>query len=174
MDGIAQTVSTLVEKALDLNATEMAIQIASTLLLFVVIKIFFWEKITAFIESRQKFMEDEFSDAVSANEEAQVLKEKADDELNEIRLSAKSIVEEAKLRGESERVEIVEKAKSEANMIFENSQKELKSEIEKARSSINDEIVSVAVLMAEKVINKEIDESKQKELLESITKEVMN
>ena len=69
MDEISEAVSLLVETAIDVNATEMAIQIASTLLLFVVVKIFFWEKITAFIESREKFMADEYSQAETARDE---------------------------------------------------------------------------------------------------------
>lgn len=168
MDKISEAVSLLVEQALEINATEMLIQIASTLLLFVVVKIFFWEKITAFIESREKFMADEYTQAVEAHEEAKGLKETANIELDEIRLSAKSIVEEAKSRGEEERSSIVKKAKNEASTIMENSLKEIDSEIEKARTSINDEIVNVAVLMAEKVVKREIDASKHKELVDEV------
>ena len=40
--------------------------------------------------------------------------------------------------------------------------------IEKARTSINDEIVNVAVLMAEKVVKREIDTSKHKDLIDEV------
>lgn len=174
MDKIAETVSILVEKALDINATEMVIQIASTLLLFAVVKIFFWEKITAFIEARQEFMSNELNQATEAHDEAELLKETANKELNDLRLSAKGIVEEAKSRGEVERKTIISKAKDEASYIRENSRKEIDSEIEKARENINEEIVSVAVLMAEKVLNKEIDATKHKELINDVLSEVTN
>jgi len=174
MEKIAQAVNKLVEAALDINATEMLIQIASTLLLFIVIRVFFWKKITAFIEARQQFLEDEVNLTTKAHEEALELKSIRDNELNEVRVSAKGIVEEAKDRGEQERIDIVSKAKKEADTILENSRKEVESEIEKARAKINDEIVSVAVLMAEKVVKKEIDAKKHKEIFEDVLKEVSN
>ena len=52
--------------------------------------------------------------------------------------------------------------------------KEIESNIEKARNDINKEIVSVATLMAEKIIGKEIDEKKHKDMIKEATKEVAN
>ncbi len=174
MDNVAEAIKAFIESAIDVSPKEMIIQIASTLLLFLVVKYFFWNNITDYLEERKKHMNDEYDEADEANKEAQSLKVKAVEELAEIRLSAKGIIDEAKGRGEVERSEIVGKAKNEASIVLDNARKEIDSEIEKARTSINDEIVSVAVLMAEKVIKKEIDESKHKELLDEVTKEVIS
>jgi len=174
MEFVGEVIQGFVEGALKVSVREMAIQIASTLLLFLVIKFFFWNNITNYLEGRKEFMAKEFNEASEANELAQTIKADAQSELKEIRLSAKGIIEEAKERGEVERVGIVKNAKNEATIVMDNAKKEIDSEIEKARTKINDEIVSVAVLMAEKVIKKEIDESKHKELLAEATKEVIN
>ncbi len=174
MDQVAEAIRIFVEEAIGVSFKDMAIQIASTLLLFLVIRYFFWNNITDYLEGRKKHMADEYTEAEKANLAAQELKEKAVNELTEIRVSAKGVIDEAKERGESERSKIVGNAKKEATVVIENARKEIDSEIEKARAKINDEIVSVAVLMAEKVIDKEIDESKRKELLEEVTNEVMN
>lgn len=174
MENVAEAIKVFIDGAIGVNPKEMIIQIASTLLLFLVVRYFFWNNITAYLEKRKNHMAQEYDEADEANLQAQSLKEKAVGELTEIRLSAKGIIDEAKDRGETERSQIVGNAKKEATVVMENAQKEIESEIEKARSSINDEIVSVAVLMAEKVIKKEIDESKHKELLEEVTKEVIS
>ncbi len=174
MDQVAEAIKTFVDGAIGVSLKEMVIQIASTLLLFLVVRYFFWNNITDYLEKRKEHMAKEYDEANEANLEAQTLKELANSELSEIRVSAKDIINEAKERGEIERSSIVGKAKNEAVNVIENAQKEIESEIEKARSSINDEIVNVAVLMAEKVLEKEIDANKYKELLEEVNKEVIN
>lgn len=160
--------------AFGVNFTEMAIQIVSTLLLFLVIRFFFWNHITAYLEGRKVQMAKEYDDAKEASASAQEVKLIAEAELNKIRLSAKDLIEDSRARGEKERSEIVLKAKKEASIVLENAKKEIDSEVEKARIGLNDEIVSVAVLMAEKVIKREIDEKKHQDLVKDITNEVMN
>jgi len=174
MDQVAETIKTFVDGAIGVNLKEMVIQISSTLLLFLVVRYFFWNNITDYLEERKKHMAEEYEEADNANLEAQSLKAKVVNELTEIRLGAKAVIDEAKERGETERSKIVNNAKKEAIVVIENARKEIDSEIEKARSKINDEIVSVAVLMAEKVIKKEMDESKYKELLKEVNKEVIS
>ena len=172
MEDFANSLSDFVLESIGVDLVEMGIQIGSTILLFLIVRHFFWNNITEYLEKRKVFMANEYEDAKNANLEAISLKEKAEGELTEIRLSAKGVIDDAKDRGELERTDIVKKAKKEARIVISNAQKEIDSEIEKARSNLNEEIVSVAVLMAEKVIKKEIDASKHKELISEVTKGV--
>jgi len=172
MEDFANSLSDFVLESIGVDITEMAIQILSTLLLFLVVRYFFWNNITEYLEKRKEIMANEYEDAKTANLEAVSIKEKADLELTEIRLSAKGVIDDAKNRGELERADIIKKAKNEADVVISNARKEIDSEIEKARSNLNEEIVSVAVLMAEKVIKKEIDESKHRDLIKEVTKGV--
>lgn len=174
MQDFANSLSDFVMESIGVDITEMAIQILSTLLLFLVVRFFFWNNITNYLEKRKEVMSSEYEEAKAANLEATTLKEKADQELTEIRLSAKGVIDDAKERGELERNDIVKHAKHEAEIVISNARKEIDSEIEKARSNLNEEIVNVAVLMAEKVIKKEIDESKHQELIEEVTKGVIS
>lgn len=153
---------------------QVIIQVVSTVLLFLVVRFFFWNKVTDYLEGRKEAMRKEYDDAIEANQEAALKREEAVKELNEIRLSSKGILDEARVRSNVERKEIIEKAKVDATKIVEDAHKEIASEIEKARKDINDEIVSVATLMAEEIIKKEIDESKHKELIKEISREVAN
>jgi len=174
MENVANAIREFVNNALGVNLIEMVIQIASTLLLFLIVKHFFWNNITAYLEKRKDAMNEEYDKAKNAKDEAESLKELADSELKEIRLSAKGMYDDAKMRGEQERKVIVTDAKTDANRIVENAHQEVVSEIEKAKKDINDEIVSVATLMAEKIIGREMDETKHKDLIKEISKEVLN
>ena len=146
----------------------------STVLLFLVVRFFFWNKVTDYLEGRKEAMRKEYDDAKDANQDAALKREEAVKELHEIRLSSKGILDEARVRGTVERKEIIEKAKVDATKLVDDAHKEIESQIEKAKKDINDEIVSVATLMAEQIIKKEIDESKHKELINEISKEVAN
>lgn len=178
---MGEAISSFVQDALGItngvfgiNATEMLIQIAATLILFLVVRFFFWNKVTDYLEGRKEAMAQEYNDAKNANDEAKGMREEANAELNLIKTRSKSLIDDAKLRGEDERKAILEKAKSEADKMVVNAQKEIESNIEKARNNINEEIVSVATLMAEKIIEKEIDEKKHKDMIKQATKEVAN
>lgn len=174
MDNVAKAITEFVNNALGVNPIEMLIQIASTLLLYVVIKRYFWGNITEYLDKRKAAMSDEYSNAEAASKEAKELKEVAEIELKEIRESAKGLHDDAKNRGEEERKLIVEKARKEATKLVDNARLEIDSEVEKAKKKMNDEIVSVATLMAEQIIKKELDEDMQKELIKDISKEVIN
>ncbi len=153
---------------------QVLIQVISTVLLFLVIRFFFWNKVTDYLEGRKEAMRQEYDDAKHANQDAALKREEAVKELHDIRQSSKGILDEARARGGVERKEIIEKAKVDANKLVDDAHKEIESQIEKAKKDINDEIVSVATLMAEQIIKKEIDETKHKELIKEISKEVAN
>ena len=119
-------------------------------------------------------MQDEYDDAKKAKQDASLEFEKAEKELLEIRQSSKGILDEARARSLDERKDILAKAKTDATKLVDDAHQDIDSQIEKARKGINDEIVSVATLMAEKIIKKEIDETRHKELINEISKEVAN
>jgi F-type H+-transporting ATPase subunit b len=174
MENVGEAIKHFIDGALGVNLMEMGIQIASTLLLFLVVKYFFWSNITEYLDKRKKGMEDEFTNARYANESAQTLKLEAEKAITDIRLEAKEIFEDAKSQGEIERSIIIGKAKKDAEYVMETAQNEINREIEKVKSDINDEIVNVAILMAEKVVNREIDREKHDELIREISNRVSN
>ena len=179
--GFAEKISNFVNDALGLtdgafgvDGTEMLIQIGSTILLFLVVRFFFWNKVTDYLEGRKEAMKQEYLEAQTASLEAAKHKETAAAELIDIRKGAKDVFDEAKERGEVERKVILEKARDEANKLVNDAHVEIESQVEKARSSINEEIVSVATLMAEKIIEKELDDKEHKDMIKKISKEVLN
>ena len=172
MDGVAQAMQEFIQSALGVSAKEMGIQIAATLLLFMVVRFFFWNHVTDFIEGRKELMSKEIKEAQDLKEEASEIKSNAHDELVKGRNNAREIIENAKQKGQQERTEIIANAKEEASKLIDNAEKEIDSELRKARKQVNDEIVSVAVLMAEKIVKKELDEKTYKDMIEEVTKGV--
>jgi len=172
MDIVAETIREFVNNALGVNLREMMIQIAATLVLFLVVRFFFWNHITNYLNKQNEAIKQAYDEAETSKTEAETLKQDAQLEFEKIQLSAKETLEEAKSRGKKQEQEIVKTAKETAVSIVKNAEDEVERLYDKAKESMQDEIISVATVMAEKVIQKEIDEEKYKSLLKEATDEV--
>ncbi len=172
MVNVARAIEEFVNQALGVNLIEMAVQIGSTVVLFLVVKHFFWNNITDYLDKRKAVMKEEYETAALAKEEALTLKTKAEKELKEIRLSAKNMYEEAKERGEEERKRIVVEAKEHAERLLAQTHKEIEQEWENAKIDMQHEILEVASLLAQKALKQELDGKTQERLISQISKEV--
>jgi len=150
-------VSEAVEKALGASLLDMAIQIGATFILVLIVRFFFWNKITAFLDKRKAMMENELESAKQANQEALALQEKTTQEYHDLKAKSKDYLDKARQRGEEEREVIVGKAKDEAKNLLTQAEKEIAMEKKKAETDIRKEAVDLAALMAAKIIEKEID-----------------
>lgn len=159
LDRLVSGVESAVEQALGVNILDMIIQIAATIILVLIVKKFFWGRITEFLDKRKEIMEKELRDAEKASKEAVELKNTREEELKEIRLKSKDYFDNAKTRGEEERQRLIDHGKKEAEIIINNGHKEIEAERKKAKQELEKEVVQIASLMAEKVIGKKIDES---------------
>jgi F-type H+-transporting ATPase subunit b len=172
MDIVTEAIREFVNGALGVNFREMMIQIASTLVLFIVVRFYFWNHITEYLQKRQDAMDQAYNEAESTQKEADQIKKEAEKALEETKMSAKQTLEEAKSRGKQKEQEIVQTAKANAATIKKNAEAEVDRLYEQAKGSMEEEIVSVATIMAEKIIQKELDEKKYKALLKEATDEV--
>ncbi len=166
MQRLADAIQRLVDIALGADALELFIQLAATVVLVIIVKVFFWEKVTGFIEARRELMDQELTEAMEKNEEAKALKEEAETSFERVKDEARQLLEEAKTRGEDTRRDIIAKAKDEATNIKKDAQKDLAQEVDVARSQLREEIVNIAVMLTEKVIAKKIDQATYERLLE--------
>lgn len=81
-------------------------------------------------------------------------------------------LEEARRKGKAKEAEIIQEAKAEAARIVERGNREVELERKKALDDMKQEIVSIASLMAEKVVASSIDMKVQDELIEETLKEM--
>lgn len=165
LERIMEAVQNMIETALGVNLLDMVIQIAATLVLVVIVKIFFWGRITEFLEKRRNILNEEMESAKKENLEAQELKTKRENEYNQLRQESKSYLDDAKLKAEKEKERIILEAKTNAKSLMERSQKEIKAEKLKAQADLEEETLNLAALMAGKIIEKEVDPDKYQDLL---------
>jgi F-type H+-transporting ATPase subunit b len=172
MTAVAEAIQRLVDIALGVDLVEMIIQIVATVILVIVVKLFFWNKVTAFLDQRREFINKEIEDATSKNEEANVLKTNVEETLSEAREEAKSIVDEAKKQGEEKKRSIVNDAKKDAETVKNNARRDIEQEVEVARNELRKEIVEIASLLSEKAIKNKLTKKVYDKLIDEAIDEV--
>lgn len=150
--------------------TSIIIQLVATLILFLAVKFLLWNKITAVIEEKENREKKAFEDLENAKNEAAKLKKQIEIDTTNAKQEGQLIIERAKQKSYLEAEEIVKKAQIDANMKLEDAKAQIEKEVAQANETIKKEIIEVAYLLAEKIINKEIDQEKHEELIESFLK----
>ena len=133
--------------------------IVNFLILFFGLKYFFFEKVKLIVEELEK---------------ARTLAINNERELQRAREEGKAITERHKKKAEKIYDEIVEEAKSEANLIIERAKVEIEREKEKAEYALKKEAIDLALDLSRKVIEKNIDEEKNRQLIDEFISEVGN
>jgi len=158
------------------NATQFAvdfgIQICATILLFLAVRFFLWKPITKILETRREAIDKDLNDAEVAKANAIEIESNARAELEEARAKVKKMLDDAEKNANVKRDEIINQAKEEARVRMENLDAELEQEKKNMSEQIRKEIVDIAFAAAEKIVAKEIDQTKYLDVVDDILKGV--
>ncbi|MCY7700172.1 F0F1 ATP synthase subunit B, partial [Bacillus safensis] len=80
-------------------------------------------------------------------------------------------IENAKKIGEKQKEEIIQAARQESERLKESARTEIVKEKEQAVAALREQVASLSVLIASKVIEKELDEQAQEKLIQEYLKE---
>ncbi len=131
-----------------------------------------FEPAKALLADRQNKIAKDISDAKEASESAAALKAEYESKLKNIEKEAELILGEARQKALKNEQRIVDEAKEEARRIVKHAQEEAVLEQKRAMDDVKKEIVTVAALMAEKVVSASIDTEVQDTLIDETLKEM--
>lgn len=154
-----------------INLGDVIATLVIFLILMALLKKFAWGPLIGVMQQREELVASEIDAAENARKEATKALEEQKALLKEARTEAQTIIESAKKQAEVQRDEIVEAARQEATRLKESAVREIETEKEKAIAQLRDEVVSLSVLAASKVLEKEISEADNSALIkETIAK----
>lgn len=153
-------------------AVDFGIQICATILLFLAVRFFFWKPITHILETRKAAIDKDLKDAETAKMNAVEIELNLQKELAEARAKIKEMLDDAERDANIKREEIINQAKDEARKRMENLDAELEQEKKNMSEQIKKEMVDIAFAAAEKIVAKEIDQSKYLDVVDDILKGV--
>ena len=133
------------------------LQLLATLVLFLVIRFKFWNVITAMIEKRETKIADSLKEKDEALKELEIAKKEAEAVKLESKKTANLIIEDAKKVSQIEADEILNEAKYQIQKEKESALDLIDKERKSMQENIKNEIVDIAFLMAEKIVDHEID-----------------
>ncbi len=124
------------------------------------------------LERRREKIAGELKNAADDKEAAHALKEEYEAKLVAVNKEAEQILEDARKRAKQREAEIIAEAREEANRIVERGNREVELERKKALDDMKEQIVSIASVMAGKVVAASIDTTVHDTLIEETLKEM--
>ena len=143
----------------------------TVLVLYLILKHFFFEKVHNFMEARKAAVQESLDRAEATNEEAQALLADYQATLSNAEEEKRAIIKEAKAEADRRSDVIVGEAKQQAQKIVAEAHEKMQAEEEKAVMQLKKEVASLAVQAAERIMQKELDESSQQELVDQVLEE---
>lgn len=145
---------------------------AAIFVLFLLASNLLFNPARALLKARQDRIAKDISDAAEDKENAAALKAEYESKLKNIDKEAEVILSEARQKALKNEQRIIEEAKEEAHRIIKHAQEEALLEQKRAMDDVKKEIITVAALMAEKVVSASIDTKVQDTLIEETLKEM--
>ena len=124
------------------------------------------------LKKRQERVKNDIDSAEKAREEAQKLKEDYENRIRNIHKEEDAILSDARKRALDNEAKILEEAKAEAAGIIARANHQIELERKKAEDDIKKEIITVASMIAGKVVKEQIDTRIQDSLIDETLREI--
>lgn len=147
-------------------------QICNLFIQVFLIKKFLYKPVKEMIEKRQKLATEELDKARQANEEANKMKVEYEAGLLEAQNEANEIIAEANKLAAQKSETIINKANEEAVALKNKATADIEQEKKAALNTLKDEIGTMAMDIAEKVIEREVNEDDHKKLVNEFIQNV--
>lgn len=144
----------------------------SMLVLFTLLSYLLFDPVRTLLEKRQQRIVDDQESAKREKAEAIAYKEEYDKKLKEVDKEAQEILSAARKRALQNEAKIVAEAKEEAARIIARANNEIELEKKRALDDMKQEMITIAAMMAEKVVAASIDTNVQASLIDETLKEM--
>lgn len=162
----------LYQSLVSVNPVTLVAQIVNLFITLFVFKKFYWSKILNILDQRRAAADQQIADAQAARSEAMEIKasyeqnmRKSKEKADQLLLSAQQT---AALRGEA----IIQDAQRAAAAIKQKAQGDIALELKKARCEAKNEISEISILIAGKVLGRELTAADQTRLVDHFIDEL--
>ena len=131
-----------------------------------------WPPMLKILEEREKEIADGLNAASEGRRELEEANARKEEILGEAKKEAADLVGQANQRANQLVEEAKTSAQEEAEKIKVSAQNDIEQSTKRAREELRSEVATLAVAGAEKILNSEIDEKKNSELIDELTKEL--
>ncbi|MEE2822466.1 MAG: F0F1 ATP synthase subunit B [Acidobacteriota bacterium] len=146
--------------------------ILTFLVLLALLGKFAWKPLLAALDRRHEMINDALDNAEKAKQELGQLQQDSAKIVSEARTEAQEIVGKSRVEAEKLKGDMVEKAREEADFIVRNAEKKIELEMAKALAELRNEVADLSLLVASKLIQKNLSKEENQVLIEESLKKI--
>jgi F-type H+-transporting ATPase subunit b len=140
--------------------------IVTFLVLLALLAKFAWRPLLEALDTRQQGIRQALDDAVRAKQELERLEQESAQIIRKARADADGIITQSRADAERLRDEMRTKARSEADGIVRNAERQIQLETARALQQIRHEAVELSVMIASKIIQRNLSKEDNERLIE--------
>ena len=146
--------------------------IVTFLVLLTLLAKFAWRPLLLALDSRQALIRKALDDAQQAKQELERLNLESAQIINRARVEAEAVITQSRSDGDRLREEIRAKARTEADHIVKNAERQIQLETSCALEQIRREAVELSVMIASKIIQRNLTKEDNERLIDEALKQV--
>ena len=162
----------LYQSLVTVNPVTLIAQIANLFIQLLVVKIFFLDKIKAILDQRREAADKEITDAQAAHAEAAAIKAAYEQNMKESKQKADDMLSAAQKTATLRSEEIISQAQQAASQIKAKASSDIEMEKKKAINDAKNEISGLALAIAGKVVERELNSADQSDLIDRFIDEL--
>ena len=162
------------ESFVGVNFWTMIFAWVNLLILYLAFKKFLFLPIKNMIDSRQKEIDDMYSDAENARSSADELKSEYEIKINQANEESEQILKNAVRRAQLKEEEILKDANEQASRVLERAEEQIELEKKRAINEVKDEVSSMAIGIASAVIERDVSADEHKDLTNDFINSIGN
>jgi F-type H+-transporting ATPase subunit b len=146
--------------------------ILTFLVLVTLLARFAWRPLLQALDSRQELIRKSLDDAQQAKQELERLQHESAQIIRQARIDAEAVVAQSRSDAATLREEMRQKAKAEADGIVRNAERQIQLETQRALQQIRKEAVDLSVMIASKILRRNLTKEDNEKLIEEALKQV--
>ena len=131
--------------------------LCNVFILYIILRKFFWEKIKKFMDDRAAAVQDAIDAAEAVNKRADEKMANYSKRIANVEEEGREIIKASKQQADAQAQIIIEEARQQASDIIAKAEKTIEQEKAQAMEEMRKEIASIAMLAAEQIVGREID-----------------
>lgn len=155
-----------VTEFLSIDLTTIIATLLNTLILFLVLRHFLFDKVNKVIENRKNDVKETYRQADEAKENAEKLEAEYTSRLEGAKEESAQIIQTATRKAQQRSDEIISEARTEAKGLVDNASREIEREKKIAVNQIKNEITDIAFSAAAAVVEKDMTGEDNERLIE--------
>ena len=148
------------------NLWTMIFAWCNLLILYLVMKKFLFKPIKNMIDSRQKEIDDMYSEAESSKSSAEALKSEYEEKISRAKDESEEILKSAQRRALLKEEEILREADEKAARTLERAEEQIELERARVINDVKDEVSHLAIDIASAVIERDVSASEHSDMID--------